>query len=321
MRSQRGGWLGSTTLAAIVVLVPAAATVRAQPGFGADPFWPYNQQYTPYTTPMGPASPEGGGQIPAPARDGLRGANQFQDYLQDMSGPGRNISDRSNIGMPYYRSAVDPDYDTGRGLRQYEPNARSRDNFDEAQRRAAELYFRYYTERDPVRRAELLREYREARREEALALSGRGRTASRTRDAAASRETRAGQAPRPGAPDRTRSRAGGIGAAPEVPPISSLRSSASRPRRSLPSDVLNRSEAMDDDRTTSAPRSPGRPAPRPGPVAAARRGPPRSPARRAHRRPPRHRPCPAAIAPDRPRRVRPTPPIPGAAGPRKSVAR
>ena len=111
-------------------LQAAAPAVHAQPGYGADPFWPYNNQYAPYTAPMGPADPVAGGQSgELYSRDGLRGANQFQNYLDDLQGvggPGRNLSDRSNIGMPYYRSAVDPSYMTERmGPRQYQPVRRS----------------------------------------------------------------------------------------------------------------------------------------------------------------------------------------------------
>ena len=58
MGSHRGGWIGSSILAAALILFPAAATsVRAQPGFGPDPWWPYNYQYAPYVTPMGPPGP------------------------------------------------------------------------------------------------------------------------------------------------------------------------------------------------------------------------------------------------------------------------
>ena len=92
--------------------MPAAATtVQAQPGFGPDPFWPYNNQYTPYVTPMGPAGPGGGQGMPPNMRGGNRGANQFQDYLDSLDSPGRNASDRSSIGTPYYRSAVDPSFE------------------------------------------------------------------------------------------------------------------------------------------------------------------------------------------------------------------
>jgi hypothetical protein len=263
MRSHRGSWLGSSVLAATLVLAPAAATVRAQPGYGPDPFWPYNNQYTPYVTPIGPASPEGGQGGALNARDGLRGANQFQNYLEDLQGPGRNKSDRSNIGMPYYRSAADP---TLRG-RDYQPNqpnrnASARENtFQEAQRRAADVYFRYYGERDPARRAELLREYRGARRDAELALSGRRRSPSRVLDSSARLESgsrrgarTSGAAGRSGAADRTRDELDRFGPAPEVPAIGTRRSSGSSSLRT-PTDILNRSRAM--DREDGAPPIPG----------------------------------------------------------------
>src|SRR5262249_25609387 len=60
-------WLGAASL----VAGPAASTsVRAQPGFGPDPFWPYNSFYTPYTRPIGPASPAGGQGAPYLPRSG-----------------------------------------------------------------------------------------------------------------------------------------------------------------------------------------------------------------------------------------------------------
>ncbi len=261
MGSHRGSWLGSSLLAAILVLVPAAATtVRAQPGFGPDPFWPYNSQYAPYTTPMGPAGPEGGQGGPFYGRGGLRGANQFQNYLDNLEGPGRNVSDRSSIGMPYYRSAVDPSFETrGRVPRQYTPNSMTSASFDDSQRRVADTYFRYYSERDPSRRASLLKEYRGARRDAALALAGRGRSSSRASDAAdrpepaPRRGARTGSALLPGlgGTGRSRTPADRFGPPPEVPSVGGRRSSGSGARRGLPTDVLNRSQAMDRDEGAS----------------------------------------------------------------------
>ena len=277
MRSHRVRWLGSSALAAAIVLLPAAtATVRAQPGFGPDPFWPYNNQYAPYTTPMGPAGPDGGLGGTMNARDGLRNSNQFQNYLDSLQGsPGRNVSDRSNIGMPYYRSAVDPSFETkGRGLRQYQPNLRSTERFEDSQRRVADTYFQYYSERDPSRRAALLKDYRLARRDAALALSGRGRPTSRLLDSPAPTEPASRRAGRSGSAasraateDRSRDETDRFGPAPEVPTFGSRRSSSPAPRRStssLPSDVLNRSRAMDRETgTLPSPGSPSIPSARP----------------------------------------------------------
>ena len=263
MRSHRRSWLGPWLLASGFVLMPAfSATVRAQPGFGPDPFWPYNSQYAPYVSPIGPAGPaggQGGGFMP---RDGVRGANQFQDYLEGMGGGGRNSSDRANIGTPYYRSAVDPDYDPrGRGTRQYRPNTRSNTTFEQAQQTVTEKYFAYYSERDPARRAELMKEYRTARCASSRILSGRGRTPSRNLEssprleAGSRRSTSAGSAPPvPGSDDRSGSREGRYGPPPPVPSPRSTRPSGSSSRGTSPSDILNRSEAMDAARALARAR-------------------------------------------------------------------
>jgi hypothetical protein len=256
MRSHRGGGLGSWLMAVGFVLLPAfSSTVRAQPGYGPDPFWPYNQQYAPYVSPIGPAGPDagqGGAMLP---QAGFRGANQFQDYLEDLQGGGRNVSDRAGIGMPYYRSAVLPGFDaTGRGSRQYRPNTtRVNATFEQAQRTVVDKYYAYYSERDPARRAELIREYREARRDVSRSLSGRARSPSRVLDSSSRLDPGSRGAGRAGSSSslpRSTTRSGPgdgrIGPAPPVP--GSTRSSGSAPssrRGASPNDVLNRSRAMD----------------------------------------------------------------------------
>ncbi len=187
MRSHRGSWLGPCLLAAAFVSMPAACTVgRAQPGFGPDPFWPYNNQYTPYTEPIGPADPVAGGRASALPRDGIRGANQFQEYLDNLQGgsPGRNFSDRAGIGMPYYRSSVNPLYDP-KGTRQYTPNRMSAESFERAQQRVADRYFAYYSTRNPARAPSC------------------GRSTAR-RDATRTESRRAGDPRRLAAPERPR---------------------------------------------------------------------------------------------------------------------
>ena len=164
MRSQRGSWLGvcGTWAATLVLAAVVAPTAFAQPSFGPDPFRPYLNQYDPYVFPMGPASPmAGGGEMMM--RGGFNGANQFQSYLNEVSGAGRDTSDRAGIGMPYFRSAVNPSWG-GSGFRDYQPNARSTPTFEETQRQVSDTYFAYFSERDPKKRAALLKEYRHARR-------------------------------------------------------------------------------------------------------------------------------------------------------------
>lgn len=258
MRSRCGRWLGSCVLAAAVVSMPAACKVaRAQPGFGADPFWPYNNQYTPYTAPTGPAEPMAGGNPRFFPREGVRGANDFQRYLDNLQGgsPGRNLTDRAGLGMPYYRSAVNPLYDK-RDARQYIPNRRSNESFERAQERVADRYFAYYSTRDPVRRARLLKEYRDARREAQRVTTGRGQGRSRAAADAAMLESELRQADeavlsrssvRGRTSERAAPRSDRLGSAPAVPGLDSDRPSGSRTRATTADDVLNRSRAMDRD--------------------------------------------------------------------------
>ena len=90
MTSTRGNWLRSLLAGlGIVGAAAAAPTVWAQ-GFGPDPFRPYNSQYDAYTYPMGPATPDAGGA--AIPRSGVRSANQFQEYLNEIQGVGRAVS-------------------------------------------------------------------------------------------------------------------------------------------------------------------------------------------------------------------------------------
>jgi hypothetical protein len=178
MRSHRGGWLRSWVLSATLVLAPAVSTtVRAQPGFGPDPFWPYNKQYTPYTTAVGPASPDAGQSSAFMGRQGYSTANQFQDYVEGMSGSGRNSSDRANVGVPYFRGSVDPAY--GGADREYRPNAGTADDYEKKQQEITKKYFAYFSERDPTKRARLLHEYQQARRESTRELGSRGQSPSR----------------------------------------------------------------------------------------------------------------------------------------------
>jgi hypothetical protein len=188
-------------------------------------------------------------------RDGTRGANQFQDYLEGLNGEGRSTSDRAGIGVPYYRSAVDPNFGPrGTNLRQYQPNANSSARFERAQRTVADKYLAYFSERDPARRAELMKEYGEARREAARVITGGTRSPSRildssTRlDAGSRRATGSGPgSARPPTTNRPGAREDRFGPAPAVPPVGSARSSGSARSRVVPEDVLNRSRAMDLD--------------------------------------------------------------------------
>ncbi|MGP0065504.1 MAG: hypothetical protein ACLQGP_18110 [Isosphaeraceae bacterium] len=278
MRSHRGGWLGSWVLGAIFVVAPSVATtVHAQPGFGPDPFWPYNSQYAPYTTAIGPAAPDGGQGSSMLGRQGNAAANQFQQYLDSLPGPGRNVTDRSGVGVPYFRGSVDPAF----GFREYRPNAIANRGFEEKQRDVTEKYFAYFSEKDPKKRAKLLRDYQEAKREADRELSPRAQTPSRILEEASRNRTASGVARasratdgdlanllalphepgtinRSGRPAARRSTDGPASArssfVPAAPPIPSMPGARTGARtRSTPSSVLGRARAM-DDRTR---RSPG----------------------------------------------------------------
>jgi hypothetical protein len=278
MRSHRGGWLSSWVLGAILVLAPAVSTtVHAQPGFGPDPFWPYNNQYTPYTTAVGPASPDAGQGSAVIGRQGYTTANQFQQYLDGMSAPGRNLTDRAGVGVPYFSGSVDPAY--GNGRREYRPNARADEKFEDRQRELTAKYFDYFKERDPKKRAELLREYQRARRDSARDLLPRSQSPSRVLSDAsgtrpgsgasrASRTTRDGLSasvalPRePGTISRPATSPDSATDSTEVqsrtmrpaPPMPSVPGSPGGRARSTPSSVLNRARAM-GDRTGRTPGS------------------------------------------------------------------
>src|SRR5262249_23691469 len=131
---------------AAVVALGGSFSVKAQ-GLGPDPFRPFNSDYDKYTYPLAPTTPEGGagGQFP---RSGLRGANQFQDYLNELQGAERQGSERYGIGLPYFRSSVDPRFDRA-GNREYRPNRLTDRTFEETQELITQKYFAYFTEKDP----------------------------------------------------------------------------------------------------------------------------------------------------------------------------
>ncbi len=261
-RTRGTGGLGSSILAAVVMAATSAAA-HAQNGFSADPFWPYNNQYTPYANPITPGGgPEGGGPVGTlNSREGIRSANRFEDYLEGarggtMQGPGRNLSDRSGIGLPYYRSSVDPDYQVrGRSPRQYTPNARTTETFEQSQRQVSDFYFEYSSERDPEIRARLWRQYQTARRQTSLGLSGRGSAARRTAETEASLDASEGTG-RSNRVRRFRPQPTNDLGPPPIPATSGH--SDSSPgflrRNSSPRDVLNRSRAL--DRPGANPSSP-----------------------------------------------------------------
>jgi hypothetical protein len=222
-------------------------------------------------------------------RQGNRGANQFQEYLSGLNGgPGRLSTDRAGIGMPGYRTAVDPSYKGGE-FRDYQPNVQLAPTPRENRRQTADTYFAYFSERNPRKRAELLKELRQVRREPERAggLGGAGaRSPSRVLDsamgtsrgmsplrraaAAAAEElpSRSGRAASP-------ARAGGGSSRPMPPPpaipsFGPSRTTGSGRSRTTPSRVLERAGGMDDrdpgsTSTTPRPRQTPRPTSPPPP--------------------------------------------------------
>ncbi|WP_165074209.1 hypothetical protein [Paludisphaera rhizosphaerae] len=140
-------------------------------GYGPDPFRPYNSQYDPYVFGVAPGALDGVGN-PSINRAGIRNANQFRSVVNELNG----------IGVGNRHDQVNRRYDTEYG-RIYRPNAKTDKNSDyETQRaQAADLYFRYLREKDPRKRAQLLREYNKAQSETSrdLAASPNSRNARR----------------------------------------------------------------------------------------------------------------------------------------------
>jgi hypothetical protein len=282
MVSSRNRWLRSLLAGLGILAAPVgASTVWAQP---IDPFRPFNSQYDAYRYPIGPATPEGGQSAPM-ALSGVRGANQYQDYLNELQGTGGAGIEHYGIGMPYYRSAVDPSFGR-KGDREYRPNSRTDRSFEQTQALITEKYFAYFTEKDPKKRAELLRDYNRTRSKVTRALSARrespdrfgaltrddfdsrpsvatGRPVDTLRKPAESKPRASSAGAPPLKPNSDRARGGLSPSIPPAPPLfPGLGTGGSRTRRS-PSDVLNRSLRLNMDDDAMAPGFPSRTPSRP----------------------------------------------------------
>jgi hypothetical protein len=286
MVASRNRWLRSLLAGLGILAAPVgASTAWAQ---SIDPFRPFNSQYDAYRYPIGPATPEGGQSAPM-SLSGVRGANQYQDYLNGLQGgAAREGGDRAGIGTPYFRSAIDPRFDRD-GDREYRPNRKTDESFERTQALITEKYFAYFTEKDPKRRAELLRDFNRTRSQVTRALSARRESPDRLLDAVsrsdldartsvaagrridtlrkpAESKPRASAAPAPSSmPNADRGRDSRSPSIPPAPPlIPGLGTRGSRTRRS-PSDILNRSLRLNTDDDVSAPgfssRAPSRATP------------------------------------------------------------
>ncbi len=273
MTSTRGNWL-RCVLGGLAVLVVGAPTVRAQ---GPDPFKPYNWMYVPYTTAIGPAGPGAGQSAASMGRSALGGANQFDTYMMELQGAGRASREKYGIGMPYYRAAVDPLFDRD-GRREYQPNRRTEATFEDTMDRVNQKYFAYFSEKDPKKRANLLRDYKLTQRtfSRSSLLNRRGGlredlrgaseldTSPRARSDARLDDDR--ESPRDTLKSRTRSSEGAPGTSVRdrsggassrdrsIPPAPEIGSTtgrrAVRPGRT-PSEVLDRSRRFDEKMPSS----------------------------------------------------------------------
>jgi hypothetical protein len=238
--------------AVLLAFLGSVPSVLAQ-GQGPDPFQPYTSQYNPYTYPMGPASPEAGQSGTRSGGNGFRGSNRFQELMDEVGGE----RGRSGIGTPYFRNSVDPAFDTAN--RSYRPNQKADLSFEESQRLVTQKYLAYLSERDPRRRAELLKEYRRSQRSANRALSVRPDSPSRLLENASRRTAGATDAASTEARSRGSATASGRAASGRLnaekpptgigppPPISSVRRA---PRSAAgtepsPSDVLERARQRD----------------------------------------------------------------------------
>ncbi len=73
--------------------------------------------------------------------------------------------------MPYYRSAVDPAF--AGANREYQPNRKSNRTFEQTQELLTQKYLAFFEERDPKRRAQLMRDYEQTRARTERILSAR----------------------------------------------------------------------------------------------------------------------------------------------------
>jgi len=197
-----------------LVLVPTAG---AQ-GFGPDPFRPYNSQYDSAVFPIAPGPMSAFGNTLTNQNLGVRGANQFENYLESI-GEGR-------AGTRRYDQA-NRAYDRQFG-RQYQPNRKADAGFQERQSEISDLYFRYLRENDPRKRAALLQQYKQARAQATRDLNVGGRNSRTGRSA----RPPVGEAPNAEAPE--------LDERSELDPqfgVGAARSSAARrvgPRRASP---------------------------------------------------------------------------------------
>lgn len=143
-----------------------------------DPYKPYNAAYDSFVYPTYPNSY---GLVPnqgiLQGRAGYSGANRFQDFIDGGDyGDAPFSPRRTGPGVPYYSAyrRYDRDYD-----RVYQPNKDVDETYYKDQQARHDKYLEYLREKDPRRRAELLREYTQQSQRVARDLAGSRNSLSR----------------------------------------------------------------------------------------------------------------------------------------------
>ncbi|MGZ3389610.1 MAG: hypothetical protein ACXVCF_08455 [Isosphaeraceae bacterium] len=250
------------------------STAARGQGFGPDPFQPYNSQYAPFVYPVAPG-PMDYGYNNGLAR-GVRGANQFENYLNSLqtSAAGARAG-ATGTGTPYFQANRAYDREFGRI---YQPNKLADQQFEANQASVNQLYFEYLREKDPKKRAEIFRNYSRARsRADRVLASPRGvpgaqpgarstrreGRAARSEDATGAKDRDFLAAPPPAASDTTRSRARSARSGadsslgPPPLPLGGSRASADSDGGGTPSQILDRAARPDRSRIGPRPRGPG----------------------------------------------------------------
>jgi hypothetical protein len=164
MNLRRSSRVGLMVVLAVAWVVLAGAKSLAQ-GLTPDPYnivGEGNAQYAPF---MYAVQPTAGSMFPNQDRllqdhAGYRYANRFQSFMEGLNGPGLEgdlgPGGRAGLGTPYYRAnrRYDRDFD-----RLYRPNRDADATYYSSQEARNTKYFEAMQEKDPQKRARLLREY------------------------------------------------------------------------------------------------------------------------------------------------------------------
>lgn len=183
-------WLPAVLALAAVGPYLAAGPRAVGQGLTPDPYnivGEYNGQYAPF---MYPLQPQPGSPFPNQSRmqerAGYRNANRFQGFMDSLDGAEIQpelpaLTRRPGLGTPYYRA--NRQYDSVFG-RVYQPNRDADESFYSSLDDRNSTYFRALREKDPRKRAQLLRQFNLERLRSARTLSSnRGRDQNLDRQA------------------------------------------------------------------------------------------------------------------------------------------